>query len=184
MTKGKITRDLVARRERFVEERLAGLVPLLEVYREFEAAFGVGRRTAERYARRVYDRWQAEGEATRAAKRAEIERAADLTFRDARAKRDTRTQVAVLTLKAQLHGLNRPDDELELLRAKAATVARPNVTLNVADPAAVDALFRQHFGFAARALPEPDDDPGAAHRAGDVGAVPAAVPAPVDPGDE
>lgn len=107
--KGKITRDQVAQRERFVEEQLAALASLPEVYRLFREKFGVGQRTAERYARRVYDRWAAEGAASREAKRAEIERAADLTFRDARARNDSRAQVAALMLKTQLHGLNRPE---------------------------------------------------------------------------
>lgn len=106
---GTIPRDEVERREAFVEDALAGLTPLAELYRAFRATFQTGQRTAERYVRRVHERWAAEPGADRAGKRREIERAADLAFRLARADNNPRAMVAALDLKAKLHGLDRPE---------------------------------------------------------------------------
>jgi hypothetical protein len=103
----KIHRDEVARRMAFVESALATLMPLRELYPAFHAEFGVSRRCAEKYVRRVHERWKLEGEADRETKRVEIERAADLAFRLAAAAKnpDAKAMIAALTLKAKLYGL-------------------------------------------------------------------------------
>jgi hypothetical protein len=103
----KVPHDQVRARLAYVEAALAALTPSTEVIAGFRATFGTGERCAEKYLQRVRARWDAEGkaEADRAAKRDEIERAADVAFRVAMAERDTRAMVAALNLKAQLHGL-------------------------------------------------------------------------------
>lgn len=110
-----VPRDEVARRERFVEDALAAMQTVEQVKRDFRAEFKTGQRCAEKYVRRVHDRWTAEGKATvdREAKRVEIERAADLAFRRALEgpKPDLRAAAAILQLKAKLHGL--ASDRLE-----------------------------------------------------------------------
>lgn len=104
-----VPRDEVARREQFVEDALAEMQTVTQIKQAFRAEFKVGQRCAEKYVRRVHDRWQAEGKATvdREAKRVEIERAADLAFRRAwqGPRPDARAAVAALQLKAKLHGL-------------------------------------------------------------------------------
>lgn len=106
----KIERDEVARRLAFVEEQLATLTPLRELYPAFRKKFGTSQRTAERYVRRVHEAWAAEAPAKREHKRGEIERAADVLYRVALARKDARGMSAALDLKAKLHGLYRPED--------------------------------------------------------------------------
>ncbi len=109
----KVSLEQVAARLAFVETGLAALTPVAEVRAAFRKKFGVKHRCAEKYVQRVRDRWADEGKhvVERAAKRAEIERAADLTFREARSAGDYRVMIAALQLKTLLHGLNRPDDD-------------------------------------------------------------------------
>jgi hypothetical protein len=104
-----IPRDEIARRLAFVEDALAAMLPTDRVKREFRREFGVGERCAEKYLRRVLDRWEAEGKAAvdRDAKRVEIEQGLNLTVRRALAgpRPDARAAVNALQLKAKLHGL-------------------------------------------------------------------------------
>jgi hypothetical protein len=94
---------------KFVEERLAELMPLHELYPAFRKQFGVGQRCAERYVARVHAQWAAEVRVDREAKRAEIEHAADAVFRAALTKKDFRSANAALDLKSKLHGLQRTE---------------------------------------------------------------------------
>jgi hypothetical protein len=108
--KGKVARSEALRRLDFVEDRLAAFVPYSELFEQFKKEFGKGQRTVERYIQRVHARWAMEAPPAREAKRAEIERAANLTFRMARAAGNTKSMLGALELKAKLHGLYRSED--------------------------------------------------------------------------
>lgn len=101
----KIPRDEVSRRMQFVEDGLAALMPLEHLYAAFREAFGVGQRCAEKYVRRVHERWAAEPAPQREQTRRDIARAADVVFRQALARRDHRAAVSALELKGKLDGL-------------------------------------------------------------------------------
>lgn len=101
----RVTRKEVDARMAYVEDALARLMPLRELYPLFRSEFGASQRTAERYVRRVHERWNSESTLSREQKRAEIERAADLAFRVALARKDSRAATSALELKAKLHGL-------------------------------------------------------------------------------
>lgn len=104
-----ITRKERERRMQWVADELARMTPLRDLYVKFSAQFGAGRRCAEKYVRRVHDEWAEAGAANRETKRAEIERSADLVYREALLAKNFKVAVQALDLKTRLHGLNRPD---------------------------------------------------------------------------